>query len=657
MRPDTSANRRPAGPSTQPLGKPEGPDGKNWEKIVDYSLRHQDKEILVGRRQGNLASTSSSTIAIIGRLFGAFKPAAATNTPLANAKAHLIDYLKAEVRKIGEGLPSSEANADRLSADPSGQIEEMANDIMQAASPRGKNSLTGEAIAKAHIAAQKQLMALRQRQLKTVSTPQVIPLNDGKICVIGSPPPLTNLVLRGGGMKGQGYVGVLKVLEQNKLTAGLRNVAGTSAGAITAACLATGMSAERFEALSNALDMNEQMEDLQDAPRQPGSADDDRGFGQDGAPLRLKKGLVSKSAGKLLATVQQQLKENVRGHLSNRTISAWEPGNADKALKRNALRELQSRLDGTAYQLTFADLALLHEFDPQHFKLLTLTGFNMTDRESVTFSVDTFPDMPVATAMRISMAIPQVIDSVMIKVGDQYKEMADGVVGANLPSHLLNPYALGGAKAGEGPANPAARQGSALADAAPAADSFARTLVLSFDEKGKAEKILHQYDKAPGMVLVKKLFAKAFAPSMIQAGKDDMVRFHEAGPHALTVHHGKLDTVDFGASSKKIRAAQIEAEARFLERIRLNGIADQDRAMHRVFESARDAVDNLSVEDLNAFLEPGEDILKAQARNGKEGKKAEEAERVMGDIIRAANKKIQAGKPLSPLMDMFANRV
>ena len=48
--------------------------------------------------------------------------------------------------------------------------------------------------------------------------------------------PITNLVLQGGGVKGIAYVGALEILDELAMLDKIENVAGTSAGAITA-CL------------------------------------------------------------------------------------------------------------------------------------------------------------------------------------------------------------------------------------------------------------------------------------------------------------------------------------------------------------------------------------------------------------------------------------
>lgn len=65
----------------------------------------------------------------------------------------------------------------------------------------------------------------------------------------------TNLVFEGGGVKGVAYVGALEVLDQRGVLAGVTAVAGTSAGAITAALVAAGYEPAALEKIMTDLDL------------------------------------------------------------------------------------------------------------------------------------------------------------------------------------------------------------------------------------------------------------------------------------------------------------------------------------------------------------------------------------------------------------------
>ncbi|NNA88104.1 patatin-like phospholipase family protein [Pseudomonas gessardii] len=68
-------------------------------------------------------------------------------------------------------------------------------------------------------------------------------------------PPLTGLVLSGGGAKGAAYPGAISALENKGALDGIKSISGSSAGAITAALLASGMSAGSFKSLSDSMDL------------------------------------------------------------------------------------------------------------------------------------------------------------------------------------------------------------------------------------------------------------------------------------------------------------------------------------------------------------------------------------------------------------------
>ena len=59
--------------------------------------------------------------------------------------------------------------------------------------------------------------------------------------------PIKNLVFQGGGSKGIAYIPVIKYLEEKQILDSVERVAGASAGAITAALIALGYSAEKLE--------------------------------------------------------------------------------------------------------------------------------------------------------------------------------------------------------------------------------------------------------------------------------------------------------------------------------------------------------------------------------------------------------------------------
>ena len=76
-----------------------------------------------------------------------------------------------------------------------------------------------------------------------------------RFAVIRQAPEIENLVLRGGGAEGVGYPPALVELAKHDSMTGVKQVVGASAGALTAALLAAGLSAEQFKKVSDAHDM------------------------------------------------------------------------------------------------------------------------------------------------------------------------------------------------------------------------------------------------------------------------------------------------------------------------------------------------------------------------------------------------------------------
>src|SRR3954453_918866 len=69
--------------------------------------------------------------------------------------------------------------------------------------------------------------------------------------------PYTNLVFEGGGVKGVAYAGALEVLDSAGILAQVTAVAGTSAGAITAALVALGQTPDELRETMLALDFGQ----------------------------------------------------------------------------------------------------------------------------------------------------------------------------------------------------------------------------------------------------------------------------------------------------------------------------------------------------------------------------------------------------------------
>ncbi|MFJ3463717.1 patatin-like phospholipase family protein [Achromobacter spanius] len=386
------------------------------------------------------------------------------------------------------------------------------------------------------------------------SSPQIIP-HKGKFVVIRPAPQLENLVLRGGGAKGIGYSAALDQMEKSGMMAGVKNLAGSSAGALTATCLACGLSASEFES------------GPADALFRPGVLDALKGGGDLTRlypDLKMEGGLAPAVAS--LKVVDQTSANSVSTFLN----SKWNDASFQAKLQQldpviqvrlDALRQPQNFDDDRQGKMvTFGDLKALHDLAPDKFKNLTLTGWNETDQQEMYFDATTAPDMPVAYAARMSMAFPIAFKAVSIEMDGEKKVFADGGIGSNMPSEVfLKPTDATGARV--------------HLDADAKGEMQARTLLLTFDENGKGYQIMHgaKPEAKPQGVLdkVKAFFVNLITSHPDQAGANlkDQKKVWNAGPNALPVFHGEISTLTSNISDHTQHQAHMLSAWKALEQI------------------------------------------------------------------------------------------
>ena len=204
----------------------------------------------------------------------------------------------------------------------------------------------------------------------------------------------------GGGAKGAIYSGAYAALKKADLLDNVKAVAGSSAGAITAAIVAFGTPAERFEEISKTTN-------LQDLLGQKGFSAGVLQLNKDGKPLY---NLLDKT-----------IKDNVGDFLQRPDIVNVQD---DKDLDR--LRE-RHKSGGKIY---FRDLTLLRKYDPTNYKDLVVTAVEKDAGVLTIFSSLDTPDVEVALACRASASIPLVFEPVKIN-GKKY---VDGGYLDNVPT-------------------------------------------------------------------------------------------------------------------------------------------------------------------------------------------------------------------------------
>lgn len=350
-----------------------------------------------------------------------------------------------------------------------------------------------------------------------------------RVVVVRAAPPIENLVLRGGGAKGIGNPPALRALENLGKLSELKKVVGTSAGALTAVCLASGMSATEFQKLSN----DTGMLSLLSSPS---------GFKQRYPEVQL--GRIGFGAGQALETLDRSSATSVTRYLRSHwaellSLPQWSQLDPADQQRLTSLRDQDlEQSPRTGQMITFRDLHLLHQLVPSKFKELVLTGYNASAKENVYFSAATHPDMPVALAGRISMSIPVFFKAVEMKVDGKTQKFVDGGVGSNMPSEA----SLNGL------------HGKALDDAQ------ARTLLMTYDEDGAAYSILHS-SPAERKKMSSGLMGR------LTNDRLDNEKTYFASTNVLPVFHGKLGTFSFLASKKTVEEAQTQSMLKALEHI------------------------------------------------------------------------------------------
>jgi len=247
--------------------------------------------------------------------------------------------------------------------------------------------------------------------------------------------PFKYAAFSGGGAKGAIYSGVHEELDRSGVLGGIEAVAGSSAGAITAALIATGISTEDFKKISGETNFEKLLGE---------------GFivNKDGKPLyqlmhdtissNVTKYLKDKDIMEVCKTRMESITQEIEKLQKDKSPSALEQL---KVLREQKLK-LQTVIDTDGVQFAelnkraqetgtiyFKDLDLLHLIDPIKFKDLVVTATNRGTGELTIFDARKTPDVEIALACRASASIPIVFEPVKIN-GVEY---VDGGYRDNLP--------------------------------------------------------------------------------------------------------------------------------------------------------------------------------------------------------------------------------
>jgi NTE family protein len=205
-------------------------------------------------------------------------------------------------------------------------------------------------------------------------------------------PAIKNLVFEGAGVRGIAYCGAVQEMESKKIMDGIERVGGTSSGAIIALTISLGYSGKEIENIISKTNFKKF---------------NDGGFFFIGGINRLNKYF---------------------GWYKGKKFEKW----LEKVIKEKTGNE----------DITFEEL---HQ---KGFKDLYITGTSLNKQRAVIFSYESYPQMKVKDAVRISISIPLYFEPVYIdssgKTFDHPKQkqgfdmMVDGGVLENFPIHIFD---------------------------------------------------------------------------------------------------------------------------------------------------------------------------------------------------------------------------
>ena len=234
--------------------------------------------------------------------------------------------------------------------------------------------------------------------------------NDGHVEVALSPAPPSHLVLSGGGAKGIAFPGMVQALEDANKMPGIKVISGSSAGAISATLLASGLDAKAFGALSNSIDLPSLLNSKNPVAAWLQTVSTE--LGKLAGRLPGKAGNISQLLLTMMPRLQtdaQPLEEMLRNE-SRKSILAH-IANTPRATLPADLMQIADRLRAGGAP-TFGDLEKLSRHIPA-IKQLNITGTGMFDGrpQLVVFNASLTPDMDIARAAHISGSLPVLFKS------------------------------------------------------------------------------------------------------------------------------------------------------------------------------------------------------------------------------------------------------
>ncbi|CAM4452053.1 MAG: hypothetical protein LEGION0398_MBIBDBAK_00765 [Legionellaceae bacterium] len=208
---------------------------------------------------------------------------------------------------------------------------------------------------------------------------------------------ITNLVFQGGSVKGIAYIGALEILENEIDLSQIKRVAGTSAGAITAALLAFGFSVAEVKTLLSEFDFKALLDDKAFGIPTQGKILKTVEKSESGVSSFFAKIPAKAVKLPLMSRLSKQL-----GVYEGEYFRLW----AEKLIQEQVQKITKGKYTGE--YLTFGELHKLTQEYPGQFRDLFVIGSNFSLQKKEVFSYENphTENAIISDAIRISMSIP-----------------------------------------------------------------------------------------------------------------------------------------------------------------------------------------------------------------------------------------------------------
>jgi predicted acylesterase/phospholipase RssA len=325
---------------------------------------------------------------------------------------------------IGEGIKFTAKILKEIGSEIINKIKTLASRILFKHQPQESHVQSSEQVKPLKSAIQPSLPI---RELKLDSGQSIIfNPNTNRYVYIAPAPPVTNLVISGGGAKGVILPGVFQAFEEHKVNKDLsfrdqiENVCGSSVGALTSGLFAAGIPAKTLNEIMSNVDFK----GLLGTGKSP--------VLKDGVPMldfirtNMRNGIEDNLKAMFgVNDLNEITKEKIKQYLEASSKQSHEG-------QINRFAKVIEKLKDPQACVTFSVLNDLHALNPKIFKKLTVTATCRETGQTFYFNAQNTPNLDVALACRASASLPIILDPVKI----DKESLSGGIYEETIPMPL-----------------------------------------------------------------------------------------------------------------------------------------------------------------------------------------------------------------------------